>query len=147
MNNEKRKILERAEDKWNIVLIHTPYTLETKRVFKNYFNLELKDLKNWMTTGKILLEDGRLNHAQEMINHFSPYNIELDLVQTGISYKGKFSEEEIKSTLYFPNYKLTDYVVTKDGYFHLKNAFNLIENEELATACLKYLLELDCEIE
>lgn len=147
MNNEKIKILERAEDKWKIVLIDTPKSLETKKIFRNYFNLELKDLKEWMSAGKILLKDCRFEYAKEISKYFSEHNIKLDLVQTGANYRGKFSEEEIISALDVPNYKLTDYVITKNGYFHLKDSFNLIEDDELATACLKYLIELDCEVE
>lgn len=147
MDETRLGILKNVEDRWKVILIKCENSLETKKFFREQFNLELKELKNWMTEGKVLLMDCRFNEANKLRLQLDELKAEVKFIQTGISYRGRFNEKEIVNTLIFQDYNLTDYVINPAGYFHLKDMFNLIEDNELATACLKYLLDFGAPIE
>ena len=148
MDKIRSEILKKAENQWDVILISCPKSLETKQFFRKEFKLELSDLKDWMTPGKTLLKDNELENAMVLKNSLNNLKVEVDLIQTGISYRGKFSESEILDALYYsPNHSLSDFVISPEAYFHLRDYFILIEDNELATACLKYLLEYGAPIE
>lgn len=141
MDELRQNILKQAEDNWQIVLLDFQNNLKTKKFFREQFNLEFLELKEWMTPGKILCQNVSLAKASSMINRLEEHKIITDLIQTGNSYHNLISKIQIIEALEIPSLKVDDYCVTSNGLIMINQCAILIEEQNLATACLKYLLE------
>ena len=143
MNNKRTLCLQRAEDQWDVILISCNNTLKIKNEFKTRFRLSFHQLNEWMTSGKVLYHNlqhsDALNHQQQL----NEKNIAVHLKHIGIHYQTAIAHSEIIATLLIDGMSLADYSITEDGCIFQKGLFLLIENSDLATACYRYLLEVE----
>lgn len=146
MDDQRKQILLKAEDNWSVILLSCKQNLVCKKFFRQRFHLELRLLKKYMQPGTILFENCLHSEAKSFEQEIAHLPISVQLVQDGISYRNKFSEEQIVEALTELGTKIEDFIVRESGSFDLEESVLIIENNELRIACLKYLLEIGAPI-
>lgn len=124
-----------------------PNNLTAKKFFRDTFNIPVAELNQFFRAERVLYRRVKRQEAEQFQKVLQAIGGKTDLIQTGISYRGKFTDDEIIAALTCSGNKLTDFIIDcKEAHYFMSDMALIIEDEDLSNACFAFLLRFGAPI-
>lgn len=146
--NLNDRLLE-LEDEYDLELIpHNSPSMELLKFVRKEFNLTPIETKDFLKQQRVLYSGLGSIEIKEKAKIFRELGVDVEIHKTGDKYLKNYDPQVVEKTLRgfnFEKFHLSDFFVSSTGgIIHERNGFVsgcIIEDDDLAKGCVKYLLE------